>query len=185
MKKTFTILTVSLASVLFAQDSAKEPEELASLRDSYQAAIARATTPLTKTYVTELERLRTDFTKKGDLQAALAVDTELRALTTSSPTPPSGPATPPNEPADLGSSLPGSIWLPRKANEWIKRFTFIDDSKIEMEEMNGRSGIYDYTIEDKDIVKFKFTTGTNNVLEFDRKARKMTYVGRNIEFERQ
>lgn len=186
MKKSLTILTFSLASALFAQDPSQEPEMLASLRDSYQAAIARATSPLTKTYITELERLRTDFTKKGELRAALAVDAELKTLTTSTPTPLTARATPPDDPADLASSLPGSVWLTEKPDDWLKGFTFIDGTKLKMEESNGKEGIYDYTIEGKDKVKFKFTTGTTNVLEFDRKARKMTLLGgRKIELERQ
>jgi hypothetical protein len=37
--------------------------------------------PLKKTYSAELEKLKLDYTKAGDLQSALAVDAELRALT--------------------------------------------------------------------------------------------------------
>ena len=61
-----------------AQD-APIPEKLTTLKTSYKAAINRATAPLTKTYLEELDRLKIDYTKKGDLQAALAVDAEIKA----------------------------------------------------------------------------------------------------------
>lgn len=66
--------------MLVSAQDAPLPEKLSTLKTSYQAAVARATTPLTKTYLSELERLKIEYTKKGDLQAALAVDAELKLL---------------------------------------------------------------------------------------------------------
>lgn len=44
------------------------------LQDNYDAAIARATAPITATYVKELEKLKADYTRAGDLKSALAAD---------------------------------------------------------------------------------------------------------------
>jgi hypothetical protein len=80
---------ILLASILLsALASADEPDKLAKLRDSYDAAVQRATAPITKTYVTELEKLKSEFTKAAKLEDALAVSEELKkhqSLTPSSP----------------------------------------------------------------------------------------------------
>jgi hypothetical protein len=76
-----TLLCIPLT--VLAQSSPPVPEKLTALKTSYEGAIARATSPITKTYVVELQKLRTQFTKKGDLQAALAVDNELKMLSPS------------------------------------------------------------------------------------------------------
>ena len=89
-----TAITLSLS----AQD-APLPDKLSALKTSYHAAVSRATAPLTKTYATELERLKIDYTKKGDLSAALAVDAELKALAAAN-----SPQKPGEEPTDPGSS---------------------------------------------------------------------------------
>jgi len=74
MKTHILLLAFSTTSMLVAQNDPVVPEKLSTLKSSYQATIKRATTPITKTYIAELEKLKTDYTKKGDLNAALAVD---------------------------------------------------------------------------------------------------------------
>lgn len=71
----FTFLATSLL--------AAEPEKLTKLRSSYESAIAKATAPIQKTYTTELEKLKLEFTKAGKLEDALAVSEELKSLTSS------------------------------------------------------------------------------------------------------
>lgn len=80
MTKISTLIAFTTITVLVSAQDAPLPEKLSTLKTSYQAAVARATTPLTKTYLSELERLKIEYTKKGDLQAALAVDAELKLL---------------------------------------------------------------------------------------------------------
>jgi hypothetical protein len=63
----------------------KSPEKLAKLKSSYTSAVDRAVSPLKKTYLTELQKLKTDYTKSGDLEAALAVDAEIKSLEGGSP----------------------------------------------------------------------------------------------------
>jgi len=70
------ILLIVFASSLLAA----EPEKLVSLRVSYQSAITKATAPIQKTYLAELEKLKSEFTRSGNLEAALAVDTELKTV---------------------------------------------------------------------------------------------------------
>lgn len=58
----------------------EEPERLEKLRSSFEAAVARATDPLRKTYLDELEKLKNEFTRSAQLEEALAVDREIKKL---------------------------------------------------------------------------------------------------------
>ena len=81
--KTITILFTlgMLAPTCYPEEStATQPKQLLSLRETYQAAVAKATDPLKRTYLTELQKLKLQFTKAGDLESALAVDSEIRTL---------------------------------------------------------------------------------------------------------
>lgn len=73
-------LLISFASIAVAQTVPALPERLVALKGSYNAAIQRATAPITKTYITELEKLKSELVKKADLQGALAVDTEIKSV---------------------------------------------------------------------------------------------------------
>ena len=73
------LLTVCLTSGQ-TPDSLKIPEKLSRLRGSYNTAVDRVVTPLKKTYATELQRLKIEYTKAGNLEAALAVDAEIKNI---------------------------------------------------------------------------------------------------------
>jgi hypothetical protein len=75
MRLIYLALTLSAAC-----NAADEPNQLTKLRGSYDAAIQKATTPIQKTYISALEKLKTDFTKSGNLEAAIAVNGELQKL---------------------------------------------------------------------------------------------------------
>ena len=80
--KRFTkclIFSLGLAFNVQGEDT-QLPERAQKLRDSYTAAVERATTPLTKTYLTELQRLKAEQTKAGDLKGALAIESEINRL---------------------------------------------------------------------------------------------------------
>lgn len=68
-------LTFFAASLLAA-----EPEKLTKLRGSYESAMTKATAPIQKTYTTELEKLKIEFTKAGRLEDALAVTEEIKKI---------------------------------------------------------------------------------------------------------
>jgi hypothetical protein len=70
------VLTVASAG---AAEVAPSPE-LAKLKESYQAEIARVSEPVTKRYAEVLTRLQETFTKAGQLDKALAVKAELDGL---------------------------------------------------------------------------------------------------------
>lgn len=74
----FFFLSTGLASSQTASTAAL-PEKLKSLQDNYNAAIARANAPITTSYIKELERLKTEYTRAGDLKAAVATDELIRA----------------------------------------------------------------------------------------------------------
>lgn len=84
--KSIAMLPRMLVLALFASSLfAAEPEKLTKLRGSYEAAMTKATAPIQKTYTTELEKLKVELTKSGNLDGALAVDAELKKLSGSSP----------------------------------------------------------------------------------------------------
>jgi hypothetical protein len=87
MTRVLTILLL-VASISAAQDTTAVPEKLHSLKASYEAAVQRATAPLTKTYIQELQKLKTEYTKAGNLQAALAAEALLRSASDPAATPP-------------------------------------------------------------------------------------------------
>ena len=60
---------------------AAEPEKLIKLKSSYQSAISRVTDPIQKTYLQELEKLKAEYTRAAKLEDALAVDSEIRNIT--------------------------------------------------------------------------------------------------------
>jgi phenylalanyl-tRNA synthetase alpha subunit len=51
---------------------------LSTLRATYELAVSRATTPLLKAYISQLEKLKIEYTKAAKLQEALAVDSEIK-----------------------------------------------------------------------------------------------------------
>lgn len=78
--------TILLAAALFflathapCQSSA-EPKELLDLRASFEKARFAALSPLERKYVDALNGLKDRLTKKGDLNGALAVQTELSRM---------------------------------------------------------------------------------------------------------
>lgn len=76
--RTFAALLLGV-HVSPAQTAKALPEKLQTLRKNYDAAVLRATAPLTKSYLQELQRLKLDYTRAGDLTAALAADALIKA----------------------------------------------------------------------------------------------------------
>ena len=74
------------------ETSTRKVPSLIRLKDNYDNAVARKVGALRLAHGQELTKLKTDLTKSGDLQAALAVDTALKALESSSPPAVSAPA---------------------------------------------------------------------------------------------
>ena len=74
LSKTLTLALV--ATSIFGA----EPEKLTKLRGSYESAMTKATAPIQKTYVAELQKLKIEFTKAGNLEGALAIDAEIKSL---------------------------------------------------------------------------------------------------------
>lgn len=77
---------IFLTVVLISSASSEElplPEKAQKLRESYRAAVERSTSPLTRKYLEELERLKIEYTKAADLKGALAIEGEMKLLSTS------------------------------------------------------------------------------------------------------
>lgn len=80
----FFLRAVSLP--LAAQTTSDEiPSKLKALQESYDAAVARAKEPITNTYIKELEKLKADYTRSGDLKSAVAAEEFLKAARESLP----------------------------------------------------------------------------------------------------
>lgn len=86
-----TLLSMLVTATLIRADA---PPELTTLKQSFEKAKQQAISPLEKKYSDALTALKVRFTKDGNLEAALAVDTEIKALASpvvgasSSPEPP-------------------------------------------------------------------------------------------------
>lgn len=80
MRQIFSNLIVFLAIVPWTYSQEAEPERLSTLRANYTAAVKRATDPLTERYEEELEKLKDVYTRNAQLEAALAVDAELKRI---------------------------------------------------------------------------------------------------------
>lgn len=66
------------------------PDPLTTLRANYERAIERANAPIHLQYREALQRMKTEYTKAGNLEAALAVDAEIKARFTTPPPAPAG-----------------------------------------------------------------------------------------------
>jgi hypothetical protein len=83
MKSTLiTIAITAFASLMgFAQEEPKpEPAELVKLRVAWQRSVSQVTAPLNDRYCGALVKMKTDFTRAGNLEDALAVDAEIKAV---------------------------------------------------------------------------------------------------------
>ena len=78
---TSTILAVVVFPIttirLLGSDA---PEKLSQLQENYSKAIEKAILPIRKTYIAELRKLREEFTKADNFDAAIAVDAEIKKL---------------------------------------------------------------------------------------------------------
>lgn len=83
------LILAALATSAHAQIPAAMPGKLVTLRESYEQAVERATASIRGVYQQELQQLKLEYTKAGNLEAALAVDTEVKQRF------PSGPAAAP------------------------------------------------------------------------------------------
>lgn len=79
MKHLFSVLLLSSLSV-FGQGESTLPDKLHALQKSYDAAVTKATAPLTKTYLQELQKLKAEYTKAGDLKSAVATEDLISSL---------------------------------------------------------------------------------------------------------
>jgi hypothetical protein len=55
-------------------DRSELSPKLKALQENYDAAVARAKDPITKTYINELEKLKAEYTRSSDLKSAVATD---------------------------------------------------------------------------------------------------------------
>jgi len=79
-------IVVMFAISSMAQAPAKaQPDRLVNLRANYERAVERVTAPVTAQYRDELLKMKIEYTKAGNLEAALAVDDELKSRFTPAP----------------------------------------------------------------------------------------------------
>ena len=99
----FAAFTLCLITTSFSDEAkAKPPAKLERIQDNYHAAVSRAVSPLTKAYLSELQKLKTEFTKAGDLESAIAVDNEIKAVMAAG----AKGATPPGKPVGKTAEAP-------------------------------------------------------------------------------
>jgi hypothetical protein len=100
----FCLLLLPVPASLAQTPAGATPERLLSLRGSFERALERVTAPVRVQYRDELIKLKTEYTKAGNLEAALAVENELKERF---PAPP---------PISNASSMPGGSPMMAKVN---------------------------------------------------------------------
>ncbi|MEN3942454.1 hypothetical protein WJU23_14240 [Prosthecobacter sp. SYSU 5D2] len=79
MKLPAFLIILGLFLIQFQLHAADEGA-LARLKESYQTAIKRATEPVHQTYISELTKLRDQYTREAMLEAAVKVQAEIDAI---------------------------------------------------------------------------------------------------------
>lgn len=83
MKSTListAILAFAALSGLAEESQKSEPAQLAKIRTAWQQSVRTITAPLDLKYREALVKMKTDFTRAGNLEDALAVDAEIKSL---------------------------------------------------------------------------------------------------------
>jgi hypothetical protein len=188
--QTFFSLVILTTSHVGAQQ-AQLPDRVARLKDSYLAAIDRATQPLTATYLAELTKLKLEFTRSGDLQGALAIEAEINRLDALQE---------PNA-SPIGTDAPSSakrlkaFKSKEEFTQWLantkwkaangkginfkadgKSFAFVD------EKTNQETGAaYPITVLEIGIVTFQWTSGPTSKISFSEDLRTCSDGSRDYE----
>ncbi|MBL9143428.1 MAG: hypothetical protein JNM99_07060 [Verrucomicrobiaceae bacterium] len=168
--KLITLLALTISSAW-----SQEPDRLRSLRDSYRSAVERSTAPLTKTYLTELEKLKTELTKKGDLQGALAVESEIKVIS------PTAQAPAPND-DDIAKSIEGTDW--RNKNKAAKDGIRFEGGKVFFVDQSGGRRGYVFTNEGQRTLGFNYGSGQKVLITFDRQLKTFELSAPKSSFER-
>jgi hypothetical protein len=85
----FSLFLLASPMTSQGQDDVQLPDKLATLQAGYEGAIARATIPITQSYIEDLGKLKTDLTRAGNLEDAQAADAILKQALSPSPEEPS------------------------------------------------------------------------------------------------
>jgi len=67
-----TAVLALLATCIYGAEDPALPERVKTLTSNYEAAIARANAPLTKTYLDELNKMKLEYTRAGEPRIGLA-----------------------------------------------------------------------------------------------------------------
>ncbi|MBL9117443.1 MAG: hypothetical protein JNJ83_20720 [Verrucomicrobiaceae bacterium] len=127
MKQMHYLILLIFAAYTVNATAADSPQELATLKESYLKARSQAIAPIDKKYLDALTALKSKFTKNGDLESALAVDSEIKTLQASPASSPQGavePAMKSGSAKKLFRDLVGTTWHSEK---WGREGTFLED----------------------------------------------------------
>lgn len=129
-----SLIIVVLGTEIILAQTATEPKELIAIRESYQKACSTALSPIEKKYSDALKGMKERLTKAGNLEGALAVDTELKKLN-ASPMP--GAVT--GEESEAPVSVAGTMWKGLKKTPKIFGNTveFMDGSFVKVHHDTG------------------------------------------------
>ena len=164
-----TLAITLLVTSLFAAD----PEKLTKLRSSYESAMAKAAAPIQKTYTTELQRLKIEFTKAGDLEAALAIDAEMNRISGT----PEATTTASKGPL---ADLVGSTWA-GTGPAIGTMVTFKADGVVEALDKGAPRGAWQWGTDPKGNPWLKTTNGKPSPIAFSHKGTRMEWDSKVFE----
>lgn len=153
MKTKFCVLGFCLLSVAVVS-MADEPSDLVALRKSYEKEIKRVTQPVNATYLKALQQLKDNYTRGSKLEQALAVDAEMKKLSS-------------DRIAEITTSKPtsGDAAKSDRVKSWIIGYTWVDtrdpsepaeyafkDGGAGMRLYKGQENPFTWTIDDEGVV---------------------------------
>jgi len=131
----------------------KVTPELTALKSKYESEVQMASEALQVRYVKALETLQETYTKRGNLDAAVAVRQEVTNTRT----------------GQLSSFLSDTKWLAHPEGGFIKEITFTKDGKLVRTDSNNQTYQVAYQLgSDGDSVSYKKSDGKEVTLRFSR-----------------
>ncbi len=149
---------------------AVEAPEFKQLQANYKAAIERVTTPLTQTYLVELEKRRDSYARGTNLEAANLVQAEINSIKQAIDAAElekklparTQPMAEPSEPTETGKALDpkwfvGKTWQTDKNTEW----SFTKDGTGTSQRGKLKLGVFTWRVLDSSLVELSEKAATD------------------------
>lgn len=143
---------------------------ITTLKTQYEGAVERAVRPLRNQYLSELNRLKANYVKSGDLEAALAVDKEINSMPDVLHV---AKAKIPDNEKELHNFLIDSIWV--KFTDGQTKWRFDREGNFISESESSRTG--KWNVAGRRIVEITWWSGDKTKVLFSEDCRAFAEQG--------